>query len=123
MNSSSFDWANVCPFVRCKGERIIREQASLEVQIPKGAPDQLRIEYPGVGSQSLGRAAGNVEVMVALRNLNAHFLLTNRGGRIKVLEKGNVFFFLRELYEQYPSEKPICRTEYKLRFCTAFIHT
>ncbi|CAN0095086.1 unnamed protein product, partial [Scytosiphon promiscuus] len=52
---------------RCERDRIIQEHASLDVQIPKGAPDRFRIAYSAVGSQLLGRAAGDVEVIVNVK--------------------------------------------------------
>ncbi len=47
---------------RCDGERVITERATLDLQIPKGAPEQHTLHFPGIGSHLVGREAGDIEV-------------------------------------------------------------
>ncbi|CBJ31620.1 Heat shock protein 40 like protein [Ectocarpus siliculosus] len=72
-------WGRSCQ--RCKGERVIQESGWLDLTIPKGAPDQHRIHFPGVGSHFPGRTAGDVEVAI---NIEPHERFMRDGSNLRM---------------------------------------
>ncbi|CAM9904502.1 unnamed protein product, partial [Ectocarpus fasciculatus] len=65
----------------CGGERVIQESGWLDLTIPKGAPNQHRIHFPGVGSNLPGRTAGDVEVAI---NIEPHERFMRDGSNLRM---------------------------------------